>query len=1101
MAAFELWGATDVLALTFPSSLLEYVLLALYGLILAYVLYRYRDNFGELKLQQWALVIGLSLVSFLVSQLFPIRFSFDDQLSPLSVAQNPVTTLTLFAAAPFLLAGAVFNPIAALIVGLFSGLGRALGQTHHVYTLFHFAFAAVLAAACLQQNYFGRIYQWLRHPVISGAASTASVTVLLGLATFATSDVSASNLASLDLALSTAAANFWPLLIEGAVGGGIVSVTLMGLPHLRPQRAFIPSPAQRSLRRRLLTNFAVFALLLTVLLAGVVFHLSVRVSTRLVINQMAHNAQTVSAAIPDFQAQLQNLLTQYNENERLLSNNGTESENTLKQMFRVSPMYRRILLVDRDQTVNAFYPTDVDSISLTELERSAVDRVLATSTTDIAATRDPTDEHVLSFIVPVFDDKGAAAAVLVGRVPELSLNNLIVGLQGTVGQGTGFIVDENQRIIAHPDSSRLRDRWTPPVTGSRLLDAEQTAPGVAYQGRQEQTNARELGFYVPGTDHPWTVVITVPYEVVLSLALSIGAPLTLVLLVVMGLFYANLAVLGSDITRPITELVEASKTIASGDNWSPPTTYIQREDEVGQLNKAFAQMQRSMKQRLNELSLLLGVSHDVSAGMDITQGMPAILRGALRGTGAAGARAAVLNPSGGRPLTFGEGSAARAMAVLDRQIMIRLRHTNELLLATPEQIRKQLRIKEKGVLPVPALIAVPLRSHGRFQGILWLGYRQPQSFDMTELNLLQTLAGQAAVLVENARLFATAEGGRRRLAAVLASTSDAVIVTDQTERILLINRATEKIFHLKANDVIGRPVADVIQVKPLVSALTGDDEHVQNLEIPANDDKTYYASASTIISNDGQVMGRVAVLHDITHYKEIDEMKSDFVATVSHDLRSPLTFMRGYATMLPMVGELNEKQGEYAEKILNGIDQMSQLVDDLLDLGRIEAGVELQNERVELLPLLADIANEHWQHAHMNGIKLEVDVEPEIPVIQGDSALIRQAITNLVHNGIKYAPNSGTMELKAEKLDGEIVISVQDHGPGIPKEAQIRLFEKFFRIKRRGTEKVKGSGLGLAIVKSIAERHGGRAWCRSQRGQGSTFYISLPIQPEENNQK
>jgi PAS domain S-box-containing protein len=342
-------------------------------------------------------------------------------------------------------------------------------------------------------------------------------------------------------------------------------------------------------------------------------------------------------------------------------------------------------------------------------------------------------------------------------------------------------------------------------------------------------------------------------------------------------------------------------------------------------------------------------------------------------------------------------------------------------------------------------------------------------------------------------MFATAEGGRRRVAAVLASTSDAVIVTDQTERILLISRATERLFHLKANDVIGRPVADVLQVEPLVSALTGDDEHVQNLEIPANDDKTYYASASTIISNDGQVMGRVAVLHDITHYKEVDEMKSDFVATVSHDLRSPLTFMRGYATMLPMVGELNEKQGEYAEKILSGIDQMSHLVDDLLDLGRIEAGVELQNERIELPPLLADIANEHWQHAHMSGIRLQVDVEPELPIVHGDSALIRQAITNLVHNGIKYAPNSGTMELRAEQLDGDVVISVQDHGPGIPKEAQIRLFEKFFRIKRRGTEKVKGSGLGLAIVKSIAERHGGvpGAAASEDRGVHSTSpYLS-----------
>jgi len=359
---------------------------------------------------------------------------------------------------------------------------------------------------------------------------------------------------------------------------------------------------------------------------------------------------------------------------------------------------------------------------------------------------------------------------------------------------------------------------------------------------------------------------------------------------------------------------------------------------------------------------------------------------------------------------------------------------------------------------------------------------------------LVTLASQTAVLVENARLYAIAEGGRRRLAAVLASTTDAVIVTDQTERILLINRAAERIFNLNASKVAGRPVAKVIEPVKLVKALTGQDEHTRNLELPLPNGQTYYASASTIISNEGQVFGRVAVLRDITHLKEIDEMKSDFVATVSHDLRSPLTYMRGYATMVPMVDELSPKQHEYLEKILVGIDQMSQLVDDLLDLGRIEAGVDLAQERIEVKPLLEGIAEEYWQHAHLAGIKLQVDVADNISPIQGDGSLIRQALTNLVGNAIKYAPNSGPMWLRAEQKNSELILSVQDSGPGIPKQDQMRLFEKFYRVKQRGTEKVKGSGLGLAIVRSIAERHGGRAWCYSQQGEGCTFAISLPTQ-------
>ncbi|HUM71746.1 MAG TPA: ATP-binding protein, partial [Chloroflexota bacterium] len=393
--------------------------------------------------------------------------------------------------------------------------------------------------------------------------------------------------------------------------------------------------------------------------------------------------------------------------------------------------------------------------------------------------------------------------------------------------------------------------------------------------------------------------------------------------------------------------------------------------------------------------------------------------------------------------------------------------------------------------------AIPLRCHDRFQGILWLGFRQTHSFDLTERNLLSTLSTQGAVLVENARLYATAESGRRRLAAVLASTSDAVIVTDQTERVLLINPATERIFGFTVDAVRNRPVADVIPIPALVQALMGQDERPQNLEISTSDGKIYNAIASTIFSHEGQVFGRVAVLRDITNLKEIDKMKSDFVATVSHDLRSPLTFIRGYTSMLSLAGELNDKQHEYVGKILGGIDQMAKMVEDLLDIARIEGGMELEQEVIDIRPLLADIAAEYWQHAHLAGIQIKVDITDDVSSIVGDLSLVRQAVANLIGNGVKYAPNSSPLYLQAHQANGEVVISVKDNGPGIAKEDQIHLFEKFYRVKARGTEKVKGSGLGLAIVKTIATRHGGNAWVQSQVGKGSTFCISLPIHESE----
>jgi PAS domain S-box-containing protein len=1092
----ELWGATGTLGLAWPERLVGAILLLLYGFVLIAALYHYRRELRQMNSRQWGITAVLTLLSLLFSQLFPIHLTSDSQLAPLSSAQNPTTALLLLAAAPYLLAGAVLNPAAAIIAGLFSGLGRALGQSHLPFDIFHLALAAALAASAMRQSYRGHFYHWLRQPVVAGGLASVSLIFWIGIAEFAGAPSEASNLAALDLALSTARANIVPLLIEGVVGGAVVMLVLLGLPQLKPTLKLTPSPAQQSLRHRLLNNFLLFAVVLTLLLVVIVFSLSINVSTRLVVNQMAHNAQTVSAEIPEFQAQLQNVLSQFDDSA-LLAEDTAVNQEKLEQLFKANPVYRRIVLVNTDLEILGTYPDgDGEEVKLTTREATAVSQTLLTNTLDITSAETSGSEHILSMVMPVYNDTGQAEAVLIGRVPQLSLDNLIIGLQGTVGEGSGFIVNDQAQIIAHADNGRLLTTWSPPGT-VRPITTSATAPGMAYKGRQGQTNARELVYYIKSVAHDWTVVINVPYEVVLNLAMSIGIPLALVLIAVMGVFYGNLAILSRDITNPLTELVDASKAITAGKKWSP-SDQAHRDDEIGQLNQAFHKMYLSRNKRLNELSLLLGISHEVSSGLDIQQGMQAILRGALRGTRAAGARAVVLNPSGGYPLQFGEGPTARMMSNLDKRLMSTMRHQKELILTNNSAIREVLNLPENFVIAIAALMAIPLYANERFQGILWIGYRQSHEFDQTEQNLLHTLSGQAAVLVENARLFATAEGGRRRLAAVLASTTEAVIVTDQTNRVLLANRALGKIFNLNTNKIIGRSVKDVIPAQELIDALAADGSKARNLEIPSSNGRIYYANLSDILTNDGQEMGRVAVLHDITHLKEVDELKTEFVRNVSHDLKNPLAVMRGYTTMLPMAGSLSSDQEHYVNKIATSINRMEQLVTDLLDLGRIEAGVGLQMEEFAVAPFLEDVATHHWQHAHLEGLKIEVEMPPDLPKIVGDRTLIQQAINNLLVNAIKYASQSGTVKLKAEANKREMIFTVQDFGPGIPPENQIRLFEKFYRVKQKGEERKNGSGLGLAIVKSIAERHGGRAWCQSQPGVGSKFFFSIPLQPQRN---
>jgi len=1077
---FDLWGASATVGIAFPTTPSGYILLLLYILLLGYIASRCKADFQQLS-SRWQLTLGLTIASFIVSQLFPIRLMLPNSIAPIHV--------TLFAFVPLLLAGVAISPAAAMVVGFTGGLGYALGQSHAFFDPFHFAFAATAAAALVQLPYNGRFYQALRQPIAGGLVVGLILALLTAVVAFVTAGLNDSLLAALDLALYAFVLNFWSLIIAGIVGGAIVMLLLIGLPQLRKERPLTPSPEELSLRRRLLNNFVGFAILLTTLIAAIVITLSIILSTRLVLNQMAHDARTVSDTIPDFQAHLQSVLMQGGHDGQLLSTDGAVTAESLQRLFRSSPTYRRIILIGDQQEITAFYPQDVDTVTLTDSEETAVTTAFTTNTPTIALADSIEDEHVVSFVIPVLGDNAEPGAALIGRVPSLPLNTLIAGLQGTVGDGNGFIVDERGIIVAHPDLELLLNQWDPPVGKTMAADGN----GMAVQVYDSVTGEHNLHYYLPSNEHSWTVVITAPYEDALRLALSVGVPLFAFIFIIMGAFYINLTIIGRDITKPISELAEASTTIAAGGDWQPPATAT-RQDEIGQLTDAFASMYTARNKQLHDSELLLKISQEISNTINLKRGMTALLAGMMEISGADGARVVVLNPNGRQPLTFGEGALAREMGLLDGRLMVKLRRSEAITITTPDQIRTTLELKSiNKVRNITGLSVVPLSSKNRFQGIIWVGYEQGSEITEGTQALLERLATQTAVLVENAHLFAAAEGGRRRLAAVLASATDAIIVTDQTNRVLLINRAMERTFNLGKTAVAGRPVADIIPIPLLLEALTGKDSRARNIELLLDDGRTFHVNASTIISNDKRSLGRVAVLHDITHLKEIDAMKTDFVATVSHDLRGPLTYMRGYVNMIPMLGELEDKQQEYVDKVLIGIDQMTQLINDLLDLGRIEAGINLRYEHFDLKQLLTDVAAEHWQHAYASGINLSVDLPDDLPAIDGDVILLRQAITNYVANGIKYAPDSGVMKLHAEFSENEVIISVQDNGPGIPPEAHPQLFEKFYRADRNDGRKVKGSGLGLALVKSIAERHGGRVWCQSQLEQGSAFYIALPL--------
>jgi len=1092
---FEVWRPWVRLIFLEPE-IREYLLLALYVLVIFVLLVRSRRDFIRMGWRHLPLFLGLLVAPLLVNNLLVLSFSRPDLLPPPNVPAEPSSPCApLLGALPVIAAGAWLGAGPALLVGLVSGILRAGMITGGIADPFHFAFLGYLVGFFLRQDYRGRLPLVVRQPIVAGPLATLLASPLLLLSMFAhTAD---SGLAGLDYAVMLTGAHLGPALLESLVATIIVQAIYLLSPRLCPVRVAHQSPPHsRTLNRRLLFLFVPLILTMTAVLVYAVTATTLRVATLEAVDEMARDANSAAEGIPHFIHTGQGLLEEFANDEGLRRSDPTALEAQLRGDLRTVAFFDQLTLFDSSgQRVAMYPPAPTGDPELTTQEETLLQRVLESGAPQLSpAHRSRRGETILSFLTPVEDEEtGERLGALIGRT-RLDVNPMIdrvlASLQWTRARGEGFVVDSEGRIVAHPDSDMLLARWRVDEKRPRITTV---LDGWAYESRNPRDNTRQLVYYLPVEGYPWAVVIRLPYEVVLEQATQVATPLLLLQILLGGGLVIVIPLVTGWLTRPLKQLAAAADRIAEGDLTQP--VRVPGDDEVARVGDAFEGMRARLKDRLDDLSLLLQISQAVSATLELPKGVPFILEGVLKATHAQVARIVLLSADGDPQMVMARGEPREGLGALDRAIAAAARDLEHPLVVENLARAKTLAEPETLSGPIKAVVALPVRTKDRVPAVMWVGYDEVRQFDTSETDLLSTLAGQTAVLVENARLFQAAEGGRRRLAAILASTTDAVLVTDWDDRILLVNPAAERAFGIAADAVVGQKINQAGLASALVRIFEKPLPPNEALaeEVPLADGRTLYASVSTILSAAGERIGRVAVMRDITYFKELDEMKSEFVATVSHDLRAPLTFMRGYATMLPMVGELNDKQREYVEKILQGVGQMSELIDNLLDLGRIEAGVGLERKPCHLGAILVEAVDGMRAQAAAKGLTLRLEPAEGVAMIAGDAALLRQAVTNLVDNAIKYTPSGGIVTVGLSVRDGQAVIRVADTGIGIPRDDQVRLFEKFYRIKRRDMRDVPGTGLGLAIVKSIAERHGGKVWVDSEPGRGSTFYISLPL--------
>ncbi len=409
-------------------------------------------------------------------------------------------------------------------------------------------------------------------------------------------------------------------------------------------------------------------------------------------------------------------------------------------------------------------------------------------------------------------------------------------------------------------------------------------------------------------------------------------------------------------------------------------------------------------------------------------------------------------------------------------------------------------------LALHQVVALPLVIEERLLGVIYIFRSGGSAFSPDERALLAAFADQAAIAVRNAELYQQVKEERESLRAVIENSAEGIAILDAAGRVQMFNRALAHMTGWEAEEALGRPATEVLVLH---------DRQGREVSLPwpprrrtsAAEGRAYVegtvarrggppvavgVTMTPLYDHAGNLSRIILNVMDITRFRQAEELKSTFISAVSHELKTPVALIKGYAETLRREDANWDREtiNEGLDVIAEEADHLTHLIDSLLEASRIQAGgFKLQPTDVDL-PRLAEKIVERFR-TQTDIHTFELDFPPDFPLVWGDPERLREVLTNLVSNAVKYSPQGGTIWIGGRPDRQGVTVYVADQGIGIPPEEQERIFERFYRVDR-GTRRIEGTGLGLYLVKAIVEAHGGKVWVESAPGRGSIFIFTLP---------
>lgn len=510
--------------------------------------------------------------------------------------------------------------------------------------------------------------------------------------------------------------------------------------------------------------------------------------------------------------------------------------------------------------------------------------------------------------------------------------------------------------------------------------------------------------------------------------------------------------------------------------------------------------------RVRQREYLLAISRALTSQLDLEEVLRQILQSAVEILVGRAGIIALRDEDGEFQIRAALGIPGRLLELFSPLMTVPDPHDADHF-SLPDFDQKMRLIIEASGLGLTQAVALPLAVRGQLLGLIFIFRGGSITFSLNDRQMLRSFADQAAIAVHNAQLYRQVLQEKQRLNAILEHTADGVMILTASHKITVFNQALTKMTGIIAADAIGHKHDEIIHLSRLTSKLSLAQAESQGWPLPGS--PPLYVEGdlgqpkgkrlsvgityAPLWSSEGRLVNIIANVRDITRFREAEEMKSTFISVISHELKTPVALIKGYA------GTLRREDANWDRDTLNESlavieeesDHLNDLINNLLDASRLQVGALKLDIGFVALDELASSLVEKFRT--QTGVHLLVtDFPPDFPSVPGDKERLRQVLANLLNNAIKYSPNGGAIRVGGVVQSDQVQVFVEDEGIGLAQEDHDRIFGRFARVDNALSRKTQGAGLGLYLVRAIVEAHGGRVWVESVPDRGSSFYFSLP---------